>query len=395
MMTTGVWVTGWGAVTAAGPTSRELADLLQAGRSAVRPLPDLPGTIGARVDHIPPDPIGRRLEREGRLFVTAAREAWHSAGLDGTPLAEGRAGLIEGSSLGPMAAVLDACSAELRGQRAAHPADVVRFMPGAGGSAFAQAHEIRGPVLQISAGSVSAACAVGEACEKIANGQLDVAVAGGADCPLERSVVERFAAAGVIPSDASALDCRPFDRARQGTVLGEGAGVVLLESAEHASRRGAAPRAIVRGYGFASEGHSPVNPDPTGSGVRMAARAALSGHPEPSWCKAHGTGTQAGDLAEYRGLVSVFGSRLASIPVTSLKPAIGHCLGASGAVEMVAALLALERAFVPATLGTSDVDPELALYDVVLVPRLRASTDALLLSESFGGRCVALLVSRP
>ena len=388
-----VWVTGHGAVTAAGPTSRDLMNAMLEGRSAVRPHADLGCLPAGRVRCIPEHPMARRLERTGRLLVAAAEEAWRHARLDGASLAPERIALIEGSALGPMAAVLAACKAEVEGVRRARPGDLLRLMPGEGGSMFAQAHGIQGPVLQISAGSISAACAIGSAYEKVANGTLDVVVAGGAECPLEPSIVERFVSAGIVQAAADgAPPCRPFDRGRQGTVLGEGAGVLILESREHAMRRGAVPLAIVDGYATASETHSRAAPDPSGSGVFRAARGALQGRGDPAWIKTHGTGTRAGDLAEYSGLVSALGSRLQMMPVTSLKPLIGHCLGASGGVEAVAVVLALGHGMIPATLSTREVDPTLVRYDVVLETRPCAAASVLLLAESFGGRCAALSV---
>lgn len=387
-----VWVTGYGAVTAAGPTSRDLMNAMLEGRSAVQSHADLACVPAGRVLCIPEYPMARRLERTGSLLVAAAEEAWRGAGLGGASLDPERVTLIEGSALGPMAAVLGACKAEVQGVRKAHPRDLIRFMPGEGGSTFAQAHGIEGPVLQISAGSISAACAIGSAYEKIADGTLDVAVAGGAECPLEPSIIERFLSAGIVQAAAREAPCRPFDRGRLGTVLGEGAGILILESPEHAMRRGAVPRAILTGYATASETHSQSAPDPSGAGVFRAVRGALQRTGAPVWIKTHGTGTRVGDLAEYRGLDSAFGSRLPMMPVTSLKPLIGHCLGASGGVEAVAVVLALERGMIPATLGTTEVDPILVRYDVVLEARPCAGASVLLLSESFGGRCAALSV---
>jgi 3-oxoacyl-[acyl-carrier-protein] synthase II len=387
-----VWVTGYGAVTAAGPTSHDLMNAMLEGRSAVQPHADLGCVPAARVQCMLEHPMTRRLDRTGSLLVTAAEEAWRHAGLDRTSFEPDRVALIEGSALGPMAAVLAACKAEVQGVRKARPRDLIRFMPGEGGSTFAQAHGIEGPVLQISAGSISAACAIGSAYEKVADGTLDVAVAGGAECPLEPSIVERFVSAGIVQGATGEAPCRPFDRGRQGTVLGEGAGVLILESREHAIRRGAVPRAIMNGYATASETHSQSAPDPSGSGVFRAVRGALQRSGDPTWIKAHGTGTPVGDLAEYRGLDSAFGSRLPTMSVTSLKPLIGHCLGASGGVEAVAVVLALARGMIPATLGTTQVDPILVRYDVVLEARLCAGASVLLLSESFGGRCAALSV---
>jgi 3-oxoacyl-[acyl-carrier-protein] synthase II len=386
-----VWVTGYGAVTAAGPTSHDLLNAMLEERSVVEPLADFGSLPAGRVRCIPEHRIARRLERSGRLLVAAAEEAWRRAGLDESSFEPDRAAFIEGSALGPMAALLAACKAETRGVSKAHPRDLLRLMPGEAGSTFAQSHGLHGPVFQISAGSISAACAIGTAYEKIAAGTLDVVVAGGAECPLEPSVIERFVSAG-IAEVAPGAGCRPFDLQRRGTVLGEGAGVLILESREHAARRGAFPQAIVSGYATVSEGYSPVAPDPSGSGVFRAARGALNGSGHPTWIKTHGTGTRAGDLAEYRGLLSIFGSGLSLMPVTSLKPLIGHCLGASGGIEAVAAVLALGRGVIPSTLGTTVVDPALEHYDVVLRTRPCSGASVLLLAESFGGRCAALSV---
>ena len=180
-------------------------------------------------------------------------------------------------------------------------------------------------------------------------------------------------------------------------MLGEGSGALVLESEEHARRRGTRPRAVLRGYGACSSGHSLVAPDPTGRDICRAATRALSGIAleEVGWVKAHGTGTRLGDAAEIRGLAALFGARLATVPIAGLKPLFGHCLGASGAVEAVAAVLAMERGMVPATLGTRDVDPELPSCDVALAPRTVAARAALLLSQGFGGRSMALVIGRP
>jgi 3-oxoacyl-[acyl-carrier-protein] synthase II len=150
------------------------------------------------------------------------------------------------------------------------------------------------------------------------------------------------------------------------------------------------------GYGFASETWSLIAPDPSGIGVLQATRKAIGNNgAEPGWIKAHGTGTRAGDSAEYLGLTAVFENHLRSIPMTSIKPLIGHCLGASGAVEAVAAILAIENGIIPATLGTTEVDPAFPLCRMVLERERCNSRSALLLSESFGGRCAALYIRGP
>jgi 3-oxoacyl-[acyl-carrier-protein] synthase II len=271
-------------------------------------------------------------------------------------------------------------------------------MTGAGGAALAQLHGVRGPVLHLSAGSVSAACAVGEAFQKISLGLLDVVIAGGAECPLHPEIMDSFRSAGILSEpDGGVGGCRPFDRRRNGTVLGEGAGVVVLEAAEHALERGARPRAIVHGFGLSCEAYSMTAPDPEGSGVAEAARYALGTmtSSEIGWIKAHGTGTRLNDAAECRGLAMLFGDTLPSTPLTSLKPAIGHCLGASAGVELVGTVHALERGLVPPTLGSDEPDPDLPAHSVATATRPAPKNSVLLLAESFGGRCTALVLTKP
>lgn len=259
---------------------------------------------------------------------------------------------------------------------------------------FAQLHQIRGPVYHLSAGSVSAACAIGEGFEKVRSGQMDVVIAGGAECPLHPEVLGSFEAAGIMGSRNPAdIPCRPFDRRRSGTVFGEGAGVLILESPGHARRRGALPWAVMTGFGMRCESHSMTSPDPTGAGVVAAARAAMGDTTpgEIGWVKTHGTGTRLNDAAECRGLAGVFGSMLPRVPLTSFKPALGHCLGASAAVEAVGAIRALHCGVVPPTLGTEELDPELPPHRLALGPCWPRTDTVLLLAESFGGRCAALV----
>jgi nodulation protein E len=395
-MSAEVWITGMGAVTAAGCERDFLAHTLAAARTAVRPLPSLGGRAAGAAPEPAPGRAGRRLDRSGRLFRQACTRAWQEAGLEGTA-AGCRAGLIEGSSLGPLAGVLRDHACALADPRERNrPGRLTRFMTGAGGALFAQEVGILGPVIHLSAGSVSATCAIGDAFERVAAGLLDVAVAGGAECPLHPEIVGTFAAAGVLSPEDASSPCRPFDRRRTGTVLGEGAAAFVLESAAHARARGAVPLVRLAGYGLCTEAHDLMRPDPTGSGVAGAISRAMemAGREGIGWVKAHGTGTPANDAAELQALQAVFGAALAGLAVVSLKSTLGHCLGASGAVELAAALVSLDHGFVPSTHGFGEPDP--ALPRCRLAAALQEPTDAsiLLLSESFGGRCAALVVER-
>lgn len=355
------------------------------------------------------------------MFLTSATEAWGRAGLDQEPPRDAsRVAIVEGSSLGPMSELIDAARQLGHGwRRRARPTDIIRFMTGAGGAAFAQSRGIGGPVLHVSGGSISGACAIGEAAQWIACGRVDVAVAGGAESPLHAEIVGLFGAAGILAHANSGTrqgqrgqrlpgECRPFDVHRCGTVLGEGSGILVLEAAEHARARGCAPLAVLVGYGTGCEAHSMTAPDPDGSAVTAAVRQALGDGPGSvlcssapasgtdatsiGWIKAHATGTRRGDASECRGLDTALGVALRRIPVSGLKSQLGHCLGASGAVEAVASILALGRGIVPATLGTRIVDPDLPACPVATRTAPMREPHALLLSQSFGGRSAALLM---
>lgn len=391
-----VWVTGIGAVTAAGPDASSLLEAMRAEHSFVAPVSELGGIAAARVRAFSRDKSSKHLDRSAAMFLAAASEAWSDAGL--VTSHPTRTMVVEGSSMGPLAEVLTTHEALMlaKGRRTPRPSYLIRFMPGAGGVAFAQRHEVRGPVLQLSAGSVSAALAIGEAWEKIAFGSADVVVAGGAECPLQKEIIESFRAAGLVVSGENGrAACRPFADTRNGTVLGEGAGALVLESSHHAASRGKRPRAILRGFHAVSEGYSMTAPEPRGQGVQEAASNAMNdvSMDEIGWIKVHGTGTILNDAAECSGLFQLFGERLTRIPLSGLKPMIGHCLGASGVVEAVASILALEEGFVPATLGTRDIDPELPPIHVARRLEPSNGSSALLLSESFGGRCAAMVLS--
>lgn len=392
-----VWVTGVGAISAAGVGSAALLDALQSSRTGVRPSPRLDGLPVGSCPDPPRGRVARHLERSATLFVAAAQEAWRDAELPDVVPDPARFAVIEGSSLGPLADILDTLRSRVAAgeEGGLRPTGLVRFLTGAGGASLAHLHHLTGAALHIAAGSVSAACAIGEGWQKIAAGAADVVIAGGGECPLQQDVVGHFEAAGILAGQNGV--CRPFDARRHGTVLGEGAGALVLEAAEHAARRGASPRAVVSGFGLSCEAFSMIAPDPSGAGVSAATRLALGDLPaaEIDWIKAHGTGTALNDAAESRGIARVLGRGLDAAPLTSLKPLLGHSLGASGAVETVAVVLAMAHGFIPATLGTEEVDAALPACRVATTLEPCDARHVLLLWESFGGRCAALTLSSP
>jgi 3-oxoacyl-[acyl-carrier-protein] synthase II len=394
-----VAITGVGAVSAAGAGAAALIDLVLDGRSGVRPDAALEGLPAGAAPDPAPDRRTRRLDRAARFFVAAGDEAWADAGLPAQPTDGDRYAVIEGSSLGPLGDLLSEHQAFLeRGDKSPpSPLTLIRYTPGAGGSLLAHEHGVHGPVFYLSAGSVSAMLAIGEAYLKVASGAVDVVLTGGAECPLQADIAAAFLASGILArANGVPAACRPFDLHRSGTVLGEGAGALVLESEAHARARGARIHALVSGFGMACETTSATAPDPAGTGVVAAARLALgeAGVREVGWVKTHGTGTKLNDAAECRGLARLLGDRFAAVPLTALKGAVGHAMGASGAIESVAAALALGRGLVPPSFGTEDVDPDLGPCHIALRAERSAAETVLLLGEGFGGRCAALGLSR-
>jgi len=394
-----VAITGVGAVSAAGIGASALADLVLDGRSGVHADAALDGLQAGAAPDLPPDRRTRRLDRAARFFTAAADEAWADAGLAAEPEDGDRYAVIEGSSLGPLGDLLSEHQEFLvRGDgRPPSPLTLIRYTPGAGGSLLAHEHRVHGPVFYLSAGSVSAMLAIGEAYAKVASGAVDVVLTGGAECPLQRDVAAAFLASGILARDNGVpAACRPFDLHRSGTVLGEGAGALVLESEAHARARGARVLALVSGFAMACETTSATAPDPEGTGVAAAAGQALqaAGVRSVGWVKTHGTGTKLNDAAECRGLARLLGPRFTKVPLTSLKGAVGHAMGASGAIESVAAILALGRGVVPPSFGTLDVDPELGPCRIALRAERSTAGNVLVLSEGFGGRCAALVFER-
>jgi 3-oxoacyl-(acyl-carrier-protein) synthase len=385
-----VWVTGLGAVTAAGPTAADLGAALRGGGTCVTPVSALEDRLAGVVQDGWIRPGGSRLDREGQLFLQAAEEAWRSAGLDESPPASPpRVSVLEGTSIGPIA---DVVTLARTGERTTRPTNLVRFMPGAGGCTFAIHRGSEGPVLMISAGSASSAYAIGQASGMIERGEADVVVAGGAESPLQEEIVAAFVNAGILAPPGE--PCRPLDGARKGPVLGEGAGVLILESEKHARARGAPRLATVDGFGSMTRGVSLVRPHEDGRGIGRAVDGALrSAHLDRvGWIALHGTATPVNDWAEILGLENVLRHHLARTPVTALKATVGHCLGAGAALEAVGAVLALRDGFIPRISTLRTVDPALPRCDAVKDVRDATSTSVLLLAESFGGRSAALVL---
>jgi 3-oxoacyl-[acyl-carrier-protein] synthase II len=411
-----VVVTGSGVACAAGCDVTAFWERIRTGTSAVRRTLTTPAVVPAApyeaaVDDGELDAAAKALgvrspDRVVRLASVACRQAWRDAGLPLPAPSDlgARAGVILGSGVGgiqfqeeQMRRVLRAC------ENRVHPHTVPRVSTTAMVTEVAQALSLRGPGFVISSACASSAHALGQAMRTIQSGDADVIVAGGSEAPLTRFSMTAFSLLGVLAKaeGAPGAACKPFDKRRDGFVLGEGAGALVLESAEHAKARGVRIRARLRGYGQSLGGHHPVHARPDGEDAAAAMLAALRdagvSPGQIGYVNAHGTGTRENDLAEARAMRLVFGEEVRRVPVSSIKPITGHTLGAAGILEALACVQALESGLLPPNANLSSPDPECALA-VVTAPTpfeaMGGSRLALSNSFGFGNVNVSLLFER-
>jgi 3-oxoacyl-[acyl-carrier-protein] synthase II len=259
---------------------------------------------------------------------------------------------------------------------------------------------LRGPNLCHVSACATGAHSVGESLRMIERGDADVVVAGGSEAPLVPLAVAGFAAmrALSVRNDEPARASRPFDESRDGFVMGEGAGVLVLEALDHARARGARIHAEVRGYAATSDAAYLASPADDGSGARRCMERALGdagvAPHEVGYLNAHATGTPAGDEAEARAIRSVFGDHVDRLPVSSTKSATGHLLGAAGAVEAIFSVRALETGWLPPTINLERPDPACALDHVAHKPREADVRFAISNSFGFGGTNATLVFER-
>ena len=405
-----VVVTGMGCVT---PLGRDVASTWAAavaGRSGVRPVTrfdtsDLPTRFAAECEaeiapHGLPAKEVRRLDRAARLVLLAAEEAIADAGLE-SGVDRDRVGVVIGTAIGGIGTLLGSYDAMLaRGARRVSPFTVPMTLPNMPAGYVSMQHRLRGPILCPVGACASGAQALGAAARLIERGDADVVVAGGTEAAIHPLVIAAFAAMRALSTrnDEPARASRPFDRDRDGFVLGEGAGVVVLEAAEHADARGARRRAEWLGYGEAADASHPASPAEDAAGARLAMERALADAglaPERvDAINAHATSTPAGDRSEAMAIRSVFGAHSDVVAVSATKSVTGHLLGAAGAVEAILCVCALESGLLPPTINLDHPDPECALDHVT--PKARECQLHAVLSNAFGfgGVSASLLLGR-
>ena len=399
-----VAVTGLGAVTPLGADVAALTEGLLAARSGVRLLEDeafaeLPARLAATVDITGRlDRIeARTLDRVQQLALLAAREAWADAG---TPEVDPeRLAVVVGSGIGGALTILGQHDVlREKGPRRVSPHLVPMLMPNGPAATVGLELSARAGVHTPVSACASGAEAIAYALDVLRSGRADVVVCGGSEACVHPLPMAGFAQMRALSTrhDAPEAASRPYDKGRDGFVLGEGAGILVLETEEHARARGARVHARLAGAGMTSDAHHVTAPDPSGDGaarsITLALRDAGVSPEELGAINAHATSTPLGDIAEARAFAQALGSNRP--PVTATKSCTGHLLGAAGAVEAIATAVALRDGVVPPVRNLDDLDDEADVDAVRVVPREHAHTSALSTSFGFGGHDVSLVLTR-
>ena len=343
----------------------------------------------------------RRLDRSLQLSVAAARLATDDAGIDFSKVDADRTGVVEGSSLSNNESAWQTKELFLsKGYRAVGMSALINGYAGAGSGEIAQELGVKGHAITCSTTSASGNDAVGYALNMIRSEEVDVMVAGGAEAPLIESVWAIMCLNKAMSRyvDEPTRAMRPFDRTRDGFVLGEGAGYVILEELGHALSRNARIYAEVLAHGRSCEAYHTIAPHPDGIGVRRALEKAIrQAHILPTdidYINAHATATEANDLAETRGIKAFFGPHAKRLAVTSTKPVTGHCLAAAGALETIVCALALVHQEVPMTLNLQEPGRECDLDYVKGKSRPYPLQCVVNLNSGFGGKHSCLVLAK-
>jgi 3-oxoacyl-[acyl-carrier-protein] synthase II len=367
---------------------------------------DMPSQIAAEVKGF--DPARwlsakdvRHTDRFAQLAIAAADEACEQAGLHDDEIDPSRAGVVIGSGIGGLSTIEEKHKLLLEaGPRRITPFFIPMILLNMASAQVSMRLGYKGPSSAIATACATGANAIGDAMRLIQRGEADVMVAGGTEASITPLAFAGFCAMKALSTrnDDPATACRPFDRTRDGFVMGEGAGVLVLESFENASKRGAAPLAELVGYGTSSDAYHVTAPSPGGEGAALAIRAALRdasiSPTEVDYYNAHGTGTQQNDAEETAAIKSVFGDHAHRMAISSTKAVTGHLLGAAGAIELVAVIRALNENTVPPTMNYREKDPRCDLDYTPNEARERRLEVAVSPSLGFGGHNAVLVVRK-
>ncbi len=406
-----VVITGMGVVTALGRSLESYWSGLLEGRSGVAPLTLFDTTpfkvhFGGQVHDWDADALfgskeARRLDRFAQFALLASQGAVADAGLDFSHYSPHRCGVLIGSGIGG----LNEFETQHRnliekGASKISPFTIPKLMVNAASGQVSIKFGLQGPCSAVATACASAANAIGDTFRLIQHGLANIMITGGSEAAITHMGLGGFASMRALSTrnDAPTKASRPFDKDRDGFILSEGAGIVILEAEEIALARGARIYAELLGYGMSADGTHITAPDEQGRGAARAMTLALEdaglAPDKVQYINAHGTSTDLGDIAETRAMKSVFGPHAKRLMVSSTKSHLGHLLGASGGVELVATALAIHHGVLPPTINLDDPDPECDLDYLPHTPREAHVDFTMSNSFGFGGHNASLVIGR-
>jgi nodulation protein E len=385
-------ITGLGGLCSIGNDAASISQATKAGACGIGPLTierrDLRTNIGGEIKGFAPERFDPRhrlnMGRYSMYAVEAGRQALEAAGLDSKSPLGARAGAVMGTAVWGADAVDEAyVDVFLDGKKRTNIFTVPKAMPGAPSGQMSLHFGLRGPVFGVTSACASANHAICAAVDQLRAGRADIMLAGGTDAPIQYGIIKSWEALRVLARET----CRPFSADRDGLVLADGAGVAVIETLEHAKARGAPILAEIIGFGLSADASDIVSPTVEGPAAAMQAclEDARLNVDEVDYINAHGTGTKANDRIETRAIRSVFGEQAERLSVSSTKSMHGHCLGGSGAIELIACINAMREGIVPPTIGYTTPDPECSLDVTPNVARERRVNVALSNAFAFGG----------
>ena len=407
-----VVITGLGVITSLSHSVQEMFNLLCAGKSGIVPITRFDASTyptrfagecsGFDVTNFGVDGReAKRMDRFAQFGVAASRMAVTDSGIDFSKEDSYRAGVIIGTGIGGIETIEEQDRIVLeRGHSRVSPFTVPRMMANAASGNVSIAYGLRGPNTSVATACATGANAIGDAARLINWDVADIMVAGGSEAAICKLGMASFSAARALSTrnDDFTKASRPWDKARDGFVMAEGAGIVVLEELEHARRRGARIYAELLGYGMTSDAHHITAPIESGTGASAAMNFALKDAGVNAdvihYINAHGTSTQLGDVAETRAIKLTFAAHAKKLAISSTKSQLGHLLGASGGVEAVVTALAVHQGIIPPTINLDDPDDE---CDLDYVPHTARKMDlryAMSNSFGFGGHNASLLLSK-
>ena len=406
-----VVISGLGVVTSLSCKVDDLWARVLAGESGIHPIrlfdvSDFKVTIGGDIydwnpsDYIDPKEL-KRLDRFTQFAIVAATDAVADSGIDFSSMDSFRSGVILGSGIGGLSTIEEQMSRLMtKGPNRVSPLTIPKLMLNAAGGNISIKYGIRGPNYTVATACASATNALGDALKCIQYGDADVMITGGAEAAMTRMGLSAFQNMKALSTrvDSPEQASRPFENDRDGFVFSEGAGIVIFEELEHAKARGAKIYAEVLGYGTSGDAGHITQPDEEGTGAAKAMSTALTdadlAPDQVDYINAHGTSTPLGDKAETRAVKSVFGAAAEKLSISSTKSQLGQSLGASGGIELVLCVKALQEQTVPPTINFSTPDPECDLDYTPNEPKSRSLNYVMSNSFGFGGHNASVVVGR-